>query len=167
LLVEGQPSPGLFVIRAGKVLVRPSTTLAAEAERNRGGSTSPRVRRGRSRRESLEAMFDEFSDSLSPGANAKNPLANGAESTTMDIAGEAIVAEKFPGDYFGEKELRAGVAASHTVEGGSDGGLLLWLSAEDFQDLLADQPGLPWRDHRGTTADGASPVKLAEAASAL
>ena len=74
---------------------------------------------------------------------------------------------------------------------GSDGGLLLRLSADDFQGLLADQPGLPWLEYvfdavccvctcrrlidlsndcryRDTTAgQGASQVKLSEAASAL
>jgi CRP-like cAMP-binding protein len=110
LLVEGEPSRGLFVVRTGKVIVRRSSeqkvaAAAAEAA-GAGGAT-------RQRSKSSPTSADK----------QRGPFQRG-DGDSCDV-----VAELFPGDYFGERELRDGTTVSNAVEGGSDGGRPLFLSA--------------------------------------
>eukprot|EP01043_Picozoa_sp_COSAG02_P010375 COSAG02_NODE_363_length_23785_cov_21.830828_20_plen_194_part_00 len=136
LHVEGETSRGLFVVRTGKVIVRRSVAQEAAAK-------LPSHQRSKS-----SPSLGQLSTSTSPNASdkCKGPFQRSvAEQQATGNTSPGILAQLFPGDYFGERELRGGIAVSNTIEGGSNGGRLLWLSPADFQRLLAPLENMPWR----------------------
>lgn len=135
LLVEGERSRGLFIVRTGKVIVRRSAQeAAAELSSYQRSKSSPSLGRQ--------------SSSSCPSARAKQGGAfhrSVAEQQTTGNTSPGVLAQLFPGEYFGDRELRGDTAVSNAIEGGSDGGRLLWLSPADFKRLLAPLQDMPWR----------------------